>query len=1141
MKNVNSYCQMPLREKYKKLLHVMRFSFVLFTFLLLNANAVFASKSEIRLQLEEVTIKEALKEIEKQSDYTFLYNDANIDVNQVVTLNASESDIYLVLDALLANTNIQYTLIDNQIVLTGMQQVEKKSISGQITDSDTEQGLAGVTILEKGTSNGTITDLDGNFTLTVAENATLVLSYVGYVTEEIPVAGRTNFNLSLVPDILTIEDLVVIGYGTVKKSDLTGSVASVSADELSQSASAGIDQALQGRTAGVMVTSNSGSPGVAPSVRIRGTGTITNPDPFYVIDGIPMSAQDVGALNPGDIESMEILKDASSAAIYGSRGANGVILITTKRGTRSGKGTVNYDGYEGFQSLAKKYEVLNAEEYITVRNDAGNIPEDPLAVPSTDWQDEIFRKAKIKSHQLSFLGGSETSRYAVIGSYFFQEGIIYGSEYERVTFRVNTDTKIKDWLTIGENITYSYGARNRVEEQDEWTSAVTTALTMDPALEVYDETGNWTASNRTNTQNPVATIEVRYDNEKIHKLVGNAFAEVKPVDWLILKSSFGVNRTNSRRLVYLPEFFVSADFANPESQLLTRYVFEDRWSLENTATFIKSFGNHDLTVLVGQTAEKESFRFSNSYVKQVPSDPNLWFYENSSDPVELGTYGDVAPDFGDYFFPQGQPYDNTLFSLLGRAIYSYKGIIDVTASVRRDGSSKFGKDNKYGIFPSFAAGWKISEMGFMENAEYIDFLKLRIGYGVVGNQEIPPYKAFAPISPNRNYTTGLGEENQTTRSGSASTTLSNEAIKWESVEQKNVGLDFSVLNNKLTLNVDYFIRTTKEMLVAIPLTGIVGVGTPPTSNAGEVENSGLEVNAIYKQKLGDFSFSVSGNIAFIKNEVLSLGTEGADPINSGLFRAVTFVERTDIGQPISSFYVYKTDGYWQSQEEINAADAAAQAATDGAQMYFDKSSRAPGDVKFVDVNGDGFISIDDRDFLGSPHPTMTYGASINLEYKGLDLKIFGQGVSGNKVFQGLIYYHENVQLGTNMSKDMLDSWEQAGDDPKVPYLDPAKASDNLRISDRFLKDGAYFRIKNVQLGYNLPASIIERFGVQKFRIYVGGQNLISFHKYSGFDPEIGRGNTTGNRIYENGNLDIGIDRGNYPVARSVLIGVNVSF
>ncbi len=1118
-----------------KLFLVMRFSLVLFAVCMININAnIFSQDSKIQLDLTNVTIKEVLREIETQSEITFLYNNKDLDVSRIVSIQGVELDVAEALNEIFQDTNIEYIIKGKQIVLINTKSIKQDSIitvNGKVVDGANLTGLPGVTIIEKGTINGTTTDANGQYTITVHTNATISYSYIGYVTEEKVVRQSQTLDIMLIPDILSLNEVYVIGYGTLKKSDLTGAVASVRADELIESVGSGIDQALQGRTAGVTITTNSGTPGGGVNVRIRGTGTTTNPDPFFVVDGVPVSADAIGAMNPGDIESMEILKDASAAAIYGSRAANGVVLITTKKGV-NGKGKISFDAYTGVQNLAKKYDVASAEEYIRLRNAAGYPFEDTIPEYNVDWQDEIFSSAYIENYQLSFLGGTENSRYAIIGSYYDQEGILNGTDYKRYTARVNTDNKVKPWLLIGENLLYSYSIQNSYrEEKDEYKSPIINAMTADPASPVYDTTGNWYDPDRNNTFNPVGYVERNSYVTGNKKLMGNLYADIQPFDWVKYHASFGFDVTDVNIEEYIPEYFVAPADQAPTSIFRVRDENWDSWIFENNITISKKLNKHDITLLGGYSRQKNIYRYQSSTASGVPESKELRRLANAENPVN-NTVTDVD---NSSYLDRWEPYDATLVSYLGRVIYSFDGKYDFTASLRRDGSSKFGPDKRWGVYPAFAGGWKISEENFMDDIPFINFLKLRVGWGQLGNQEIGNYEYYLTLVSGFDYTTGKEEA---IVPGSAPLSVANEEIHWEEAAQTNIGLDINLFKNQLSLTADYYIKNTKDMLVEVPIPMVVGVQQNPTINAGEVLNKGFELNIIHKKVIGDFSYNIGGNIAFLNNEVTYLG-EGGIPISSAAFLAKGTLSRTEVGYPIAGFYGYVVEKIFQNQDEVDELNAAA---PDG---FYDTPFTRAGDYKFKDITGpdgipDGEVTDADRTLIGSPHPDFTYGLRLELNYKNFDLSVFGQGVYGNDICQAVLLLLETPDMRFNVSDKMLNYWQQEGDNTDIPRLDPYAANDNLRFSDHYIKDGSYFRIKNVQIGYNLR-NVFNKSGIERFRVYIGAQNLLTITSYDGFDPEIGIGATQTGAKQGAGNLDIGIDRGFYPVARTFLTGINLSF
>jgi TonB-dependent starch-binding outer membrane protein SusC len=1034
---------------------------------------------------------------------------------------------------------IAFMLITATVLQTYAAQQDKKTIAGTVTDALTGESLPGATIMEKGTSNGTITGIDGQFTLRVAENSTLIVTYVSYKMQEFLVSGKSEFKIVLEPDVVGVEDVVVIGYGTVKKSDLTGAVASIAADDIRSNIGSGIDQALQGRTAGVTVTSNSGTPGASPTVRIRGMGTITNPNPFYVVDGIPVSAESVGMLNPGDIESMEVLKDASAAAIYGARAANGVILITTRR-AKTGKSNIMVDAYTGVQNVAKKYDIMNGSDWITYRNAAKQAWQDSSQVNQTDWQDEIFRQALVNNVQVSFLNGTEKINSAIIGSYFKQEGIVKGSDYERFTLRINTTSNLKPWLTIGENIGISSSTQNIVPEQNEWSSVVIQALTMDPTTPVYNENNDHHGSLNNNITNPMGLIERNHNVLKTNQLLGSAFIEIKPLPWISFKSSVGAEISQSNNEQFTPIFYESTTVNSSNTSLYHGDFKMNTFLFEQLLTFTKNFNDvHNVQFLAGYTRQQSSYRLNMRQIAGVPSSKDLWLISNGE--MASLQYEDVAGLLPVPLGLSGQPYDASMISYLARLIYSYKNRYDLTASVRRDGSSKFGPASRWGNFPSFALGWKLSEEAFFPKNNIVNFAKIRAGWGKLGNQEIGNYASYTNVTYGFNYT--FGEYGaQASYPGGAPTGFANAGIKWEETVQTNLGLDMYMFDSKLNLNFDYFNRITEDMLAQVPVPNLTGILTPPFANAGSISNKGWELNASYRNRDKAFKWQVGMNLGHVKNNVERLGSE--QPINSAPFRASDYISRTQVGMPIASFYGFITDGIYQTQDEIDQLNEMAREKTGNPKFSYDNRRAKPGDIKYKDISGpkgepDGVIDSYDRDFIGNPHPKLTYGVNIEMEYKGFDLKVFGQGVYGNDIFMATLYYLQSGDGYWNLLNSSNNYWQKEGDITNVPGL--GQVETNMRLSDRYIRDGSFFRIKNVQLGYTLPKTFTTQIGFESIRVYATGQNLLSFHKYEGFDPEIGTGRNQGGSVNQRGLLDIGIDRGMYPLAKAVSLGINVTF
>jgi TonB-linked SusC/RagA family outer membrane protein len=1124
---------LPMRRKQFSMIWGIALLFLAFNFSTVAANVKMLSE-KVQLRVENVSIKDALKEIERQCEFTFLYNDASINVNQTITVSSKEQTVEELLDKILKNNGINYTFIDNQIVLTKAagKQADKRTVKGKVSDSETNEGLPGVSILEKGTSNGTVSDLNGDFTITVAENAVIVLSSVGYVSEEMQVQNRTEFNMAMVPDIISLGDVVVIGYGSVKKSDLTGSVSSVSEESLSKTRSADFNQALQGKAAGVNVVSQTGSPGQGTTVRIRGIGTTTNSDPLFVVDGVQLTANDMNFLDPSDIESVSILKDASASAIYGSKGANGVVLITTKKG-KSGENKVNFEYYRGAQYLSKKIDMMDGPEFMATYdkihwpNGGGTDFPSGEVWANTDWQDEIFRTGIVQNTYLSTSGGNDHSTYSVSASYYQEQGIVRNTDFDRLNLRVNSEHKIKK-LTIGENILLNHSIQHRVTENNEYNSAVANAVGTDPVTPVYDfnENGDytWADTRFSDFRNPVSFIELVDDKYIRNRLIGSVFAELELIKGLKIKSQVGINYDNNRYNYFRPEFYINSAYNDPHSDL-TNTIFETYyWNWENTATYNAKFGEHNLTILAGMTSEENYYRPTTFTNTEGPGAENqvkeLRYYLYYSD----NTGASISDYDGE---GQSGPYDNTMISYLGRVNYSFKDRYLVTLSVRRDGSSKFGdqydknmwNNGRWGTFPSLALAWRISDESFFANVPYVSSLKLRYGWGKTGNQNIGAYRYSTTM--NKNIAAYVFDESTEEKMiGVFPYDAANGSIHWETTKQTNCGFDAGFFDNKFSLSLDYFIRKTEDMLGVIPIPAIVGVGNPPYQNLASVTNKGFELTLGYKQKSGEFNYSVDANASYIKNKVTGLGEANIE-IDKGDFadNDVAYV-RIKEGWPIGAFIGYKTDGLFQNWDEVNA----------GVQP-----AARPGDVRYVDVNNDGAITSNDIVMIGNPQPDYVFGLTGQIGFKGIDFTVILQGVYGNQILYAYKrWIFDGSGGGRNLHTDMLDAWTPENTDTDIPRL--GGAASNLDYSDMYIYDGSYLRLKTVELGYTLPSKLLKRIGLDNVRIYVNGKNLYTFTNYIGFDPEIGLDTSIPNE-----QMEYGIDKGTYPVAAMYMGGIQISF
>lgn len=973
-----------------------------------------------------------------------------------------------------------------------------RSISGTVVSAEDKLPIPGATVVVEGTSIGTSTNNEGKYSLSVpAGTEALTFSFVGMKPQVVPIEGRSVINVELEEQSLEIDEVVAIGYGIQKKSDLTGAVSSISAEEISELPVMSVDQAMQGKVAGVQITQNSGAPGSDVMIRVRGIGTVNNSNPLYVIDGLATSSMNF--LNPSDIKSIEVLKDASATAIYGSRGANGVIIITTKMGEK-GRSEITFDAYNGIQETWRTLDMMNAEQYATIMGKDLSDPQ--YNTYDTDWQNEIFQVAPMQNYHMSVLGGTEKSNYSITGGYYQQEGIIKGSDFERYTFRVNSSHQVNDRIKIGEHIAFTSQTKNSIPENNEYESVLNHAIGMAPYDPVYLEDGSLAPSTANNLENPVGMIKHTNDTYKSNRVVGNVFADIEIIDNLHFKSDFGVDISYGDFFMFIPEYNIAPDDQNLINVVIRNSEKWNNWQWENTLTYRNTFNEvHDITVLAGITAQESEYNNVYASKSNTPTnDPNFWYIDSATEDPTAG----------------GGAWESSNASYLGRIIYNYASKYMLTASFRADGSSKFGPGKRYGYFPSASVGWKISEEPFFDPFTlYVDILKLRAGYGQVGNQDIGLYAYQTPIKGLQNYVLGV---NQEMVAGRAPFSVGNPNLQWETAEQLNVGFDLYALGNKISLTVDYYNKKTRDMLLRTPSAGIFGNVEYPWTNAGELVNKGWEFSLNYREQRNEFKYDVGVNFSTVTNEVLSLGN-GGEAIYSGMFRG-SFISKTEVGEPVASFYGLVTDGIFQNKYEVEEYV--------NSEGEIIQPFAQPGDFRFVDQNDDGTIDEEDKTYIGSPIPDFTYGFSFSASYKFIDFSMFFQGVYGNEIFNGNKYYTEGTGY-YNLSADMVNSWDGENTSNELPNIDGS--SNNLSLSSRYIEDGSYLRLKNIQLGFTLPKDLSDRLSVRKARLYVGATNLLTFTQYEGFDPEIGA----------SGNLDIGIDRGTYPQPRTYLIGLNLQF
>jgi TonB-linked SusC/RagA family outer membrane protein len=1093
---------------------------------------------KVTLQVEAQTITETLHQIAKQADIRFVYSQQLLNAGRKISIQAQDKPVSDIVDEILAPLKIQYEVNNNRVVLrvpsdsptANVSVTADVTVAGRVVDAK-GGGLPGVTVVVKGTTTGTGTGADGSFTLQVPENSVLVFSYVGYARQEVPITGaNSNLTVTLAEDTQALNEVVVIGYGTARKSDLTGAVASVSGAQLSQVATSNPVQALQGRAAGVEVTSNSGQPGAGTRIRVRGVGTINNSDPLYVVDGIQTG--DIGFLLPTDIESTEILKDASATAIYGSRGANGVVLITTKRG-KVGKTQFNVTGYTGFQQIRKKLDLTNAAEYATLVTEAYTNNNSPVptdfaprlqeAIQSgatgTNYQDLLTQRGLITNYSLSASGGTEQNRFLVSGSYFQQDGILKNSEFSKYVIRVNDDLVLTRHVKAGVSATFtntnttgsSDGTGNTVNYR-----VLEYATQNIPIHNPILPDGGFAYDNLTNVPNALRYLdEQQFSKTKSNTLFSTAYVDVALAKGLSFRSSFGINYNNFNPKAYQPQYFLGPLDQRAQSALNETRNQNISWVWSNYANYTLDLGqNSSVSATLGQEAQRGYGDGISVTAFNVPADPTLQ-YVSANRSANNGV--------------RSSQYDAGLLSYFGRANYNFRDKYLLTGTLRFDQTSRFLAPVRTGVFPSVGAAWNISNEPFLKEVAMLSALKLRASYGAVGNQNAAPNYGYASVATNNQ----LYVFNNTTAPGLAITQLNNPSLKWETSITTDVGLDAELFDSKLSLTADYFIRRTEDMIALLPVPDYVGQA-PASANVGSLRNRGLELALNYRNEIGKFQYSVGANFTRITNEVTDLG--GANPIASGNVLVQTGnTTLTGVGREVAYFNGLQVEGIFRDQAEIDAYTNAT-----GGRV---QPGAKPGDVRYQDLNGDGQITSLDNTYLGSATPDFTYGGTINLSYSNFDFKVLLYGVQGAELVNGagftLSKSSNFVGVWSNFYASRLDRWTPANpnsDQPRITSNDTNNGPrGNDSFSSRHVEDGSYLRARNMELGYTLPTGLGSRLRLNGFRVFASVDNVFTFTKYTGYDPEI---STAG---FFNNPLAYGVDYGNYPQARTYRLGFNLQF
>lgn len=998
---------------------------------------------------------------------------------------------------------------------------ESKTVSGTITSSEDGFGVPGATVQVQGTKSSTVTDFDGKYKVEAKTGDVLVVTFVGFKTQNITVGTQKLVNVVLQPETAELKEIVVIGYGTQKKKVNTAATSLVSGKDIQQVASLDVVNALQGQASGVSVTSSSGQPGANMVVNIRGAGTAGNSDPLYVVDGVVVD-NGIGYLDPSVIERVDVLKDASAASIYGARAANGVILVTTKKG-KDGKMNVSFNSYTGFQQIAKKLDLLNTQEYTTIANEARvNSGFSPLytkaqiaAFPNHDWQNDLFNEGAMKqNHSLLITGGDQKSTIATGLSYYGQEGMIGGStnqsQYDRVTFTVNSTSEvIKDHLKIGENFTLSNVKSSGVADDGIYSNAIRSFLNAAPIDAAYDANGDFARSViSADISNPVGSLYYNNFNQtKTNRYVGNIFAELKIIKDLTFRTSFGVDMTDSNYRAFRPVYSLSSNDNNTVSSVTQSATKSMGWIFENTLQYKFNIASaHNFDVLAGTSAKKNTSDYMEGQGRNLIFDDFAHAYlDNAKDPTS-----NVV---------KGNRRDYAIQSYFGRLLYDYNNKYLFSATVRRDGSSEFGPDNKYAIFPSFSAGWNIDKEAFFKENKVLNSFKLRASWGQNGNDQFGRRFAYLSTvnSADKTYHFGTGDE--TLLVGSSPDQLANRNLKWETSEQLDLGFDATLFTN-FTLTFDYYDKKTKDWLVLASIPTYAGA-TAPYINGGDVSNKGFEIGLAYRTRFGkDWNFGINANLSRNQNEVLRIANnEGIIHGETNvLFQGLDEMNRVEVGKPMGYFYGLQTNGIFQ-----NAAEVAA-----GVQP-----NAQPGDVRFVDLNGDGQIDANDKTQVGNPNPDINYGVNLELSYKAFDISVNTYGIAGG---QNVFGVHDYTRAYTNNTTEVLNRWTTEGTSNRIPRVTyGTDANGNYtKFSDLYVQDSDFFRIKNATIGCDLTKLTTKLNFFTKFRLYVAGNNIYTFTKYKGMDPEIGFGNV-------NQSWAKGIDVGYYPQPRTYMMGLNVNF
>jgi TonB-dependent starch-binding outer membrane protein SusC len=1155
----NEHSSPPFRVRLTKLLQIMKLSLILTVLTAATISASVFSQANLNMDLSNITVRQAFTEIEQKTGYKFFYLDEQIDGDQIVSVKLNNQSIDDAIKMIFKNENIRYQVFDNKMVVlsvTDLYQKQDLKVTGTIIDALTSEPLAGVYVLIDGTNTGVISDISGKYSIDVrSPNDALVFSFMGYISERFEVSGKSVIDVQLSPDIKALDEVVVIGYGIQKKKLVTGATVQVKGDEILQRSTVSPMTALQSLSPGVNITKISGEPGAGFKVNIRGIGTVGNAMPLYIVDGVPRA--DINYLTPNDIESIDILKDAASAAIYGARAANGVVLVTTKKGKLNSKMSLSYDGYYGVQNVYKMLPLLNAKEYCIIQNEANvnsglkpidwNVmlaPGDYQKIQNgtwngVNWLKEIENKnAPLQSHAFNISGGNETSVYSAGFSYTSQEGIFgkpVQSNYDRFSFRINSEHSIIrrsfDILKIGENVSFTYTKNHGIGTGNMWWNDISNMIKALPVLPMSATDQNdpaypyhYSIPWNTNYSNPFADMIYQrgYNTSKSNSLNANVYLVLQPVKGLKYRSSFSVSPNFNSYRSWSPSYELGPVDKSANNKVSQNMGGGYSWMFENTLNYEFSLrGVHNFNVLAGTSAERWGLgeNLSTTNVNSVFSDFNHAYIDNANLPANA-TIG-------------GNPWEEgALLSYFGRVNYDYNEKYMLTALIRADGSSNFAPGKRWGTFPSVSAGWVVSNEDFMASAShFMNFFKLRASWGQNGNASIPGFQYISLITFNNPSTSDFanyyfGSSKTTPHLGAYPGNIPTLNLKWETSEQFDLGLDARFLSSKVSLAFDYYIKKTKDWLVDAPILASWGVTNAPYINGGEIKNKGIELALGYNDKTGELRYSVNANMSLNINEVTRIdNSQGIiNATNVKLWGNGTYIARAQVGYPVGYFFGYKTAGLFQNAADVlNYKNSAGTVIMPAAQ---------PGDVKFKDLNDDGVINEDDKVKIGDPNPKVIYSFNVNLDYKGFDLSVTTYGVGGNQIAR---MWHDAGGPQDNYTTEILGRWHGEGTSNSIPRVLNGSSINQQYFSDMQVENGSYFRISNLTLGYDFK-KLINVLPLEQMRLFFTVQNLYTFTKYSGMDPEIGTSTDETAAGWVKG-----VDLGFYPNPRTVMIGASIKF